>query len=353
MSVRSIEIKSGQKDYQVSFYNDMSQMMRNLLSSIEDARVVLDKNVFELYSTLFNQELVGRQFYLMEATEEEKTLTGAEKFLTWLQQTKATKKTELIAVGGGIIQDIVTFSASVYYRGLKWHLVPTTLLSMADSCIGAKSGLNLNEYKNQIGNFYSPASISICSGFTSTLKPQDVLSGQGEILKLALIDSLSQYEDYKKKMSTSLEDIQVLNELISQSLMTKKRIIEEDEYESDLRRVLNYGHTFGHAIESIVHHEVPHGVAVAYGIDIVNFIALKKGKMSETLYQNIHDFIFEKYPPFPKQVTAESLFEYAKKDKKVIGDTVNLALLDEEKGMFVDPQTFNGDLKGWLNDYLA
>lgn len=277
MSVNEkINIRSGQGSYDVCFYNQLSGLLKEAIFDKADIRVVIDRNVYDLYKSQFDERLDNSSIYLLDANEEEKSLQGAEKLLTWFQETKSTKATEVIAIGGGITQDIVTFSSSIYYRGIKWHLVPTTLLSMADSCIGAKSGLNLNQYKNQIGNFYSPSSIHISSEFCSTLTKEDLLSGHGEILKLAIINSVEQYEKYRKDFESGDMSTQVINYWIKESLETKKKIIEEDEYESDLRRVLNYGHSFGHAIESVKKNTVPHGIAVAVGIDIVNYISMKK-----------------------------------------------------------------------------
>jgi len=219
--------------------------------------------------------------------------------LTFLQQHDCNKQSVVIAVGGGILQDIVAFAAHVYYRGLKWHFVPTTLLSMADSCIGAKSSINFNGFKNQLGSFHSPARVYIVDQFVRTLSDDEVRSGYGEIFKLFLIGSRDLFGRLKEAVAQDGFRNPSLPEFIYESLRVKQAIIEVDEYETGPRRILNYGHTFGHALEGLTHYEVPHGLAVVWGLDLVNWLAHRAGLLSREDFDDIHEFAARYFRPPP------------------------------------------------------
>ena len=354
MSIKpsTILIKSQQADYEVIFVESMNDAMSSL-AKIPDSRILIDRNVAHLYAKYLGPLLEARPHLLIDATEEEKTLAGVERVVTWLQETGANAKSQLVAVGGGIVQDIAAFAAKIYYRSIRWHFVPTTLLSMADSCIGAKCGINLNKFKNQLGAFHAPQSVIVCALFCDTLKEGDMLSGHGEILKLALTDSAANYEYYTDIMKNKGLRSDATLGLIFRSLQTKKVIIEADEYESDLRRVLNYGHSFGHALEAITNNAISHGIGVAYGMDIVNYISYKKGLLEFSIFEQIHLFIASHFSArWPTPVSAKELVDAAKKDKKVDGASINLALLTGFGKLRVVPTVFDQELISHLTEYL-
>ena len=158
--------------------------------------------------------------------------------------------------------------------------------------------------------------------------------------------------EFRKKdfLENGIRSKNLLN-WIYNSLLTKKKVIEEDEYETDLRRVMNYGHTFGHAIEAITDHAIPHGTAVAFGIDIVNYFSLKYGLISRDLFLEMHQFIKEAYPQLPS-LESTQLMEVAKTDKKVVDNAVNFALLDQEEGLIIRKSNFDDEMKAILDEYL-
>ena len=169
----------------------------------------------------------------------------------------------LIVIGGGIVQDIGAFTAKVYKRGINWVFVPTTLLSQCDSCIGGKTALNHLNYKNQLALFSAPNKVIIDTEFLNTLQPQDITSGYGEIVKLFLTGGswyVDQFDEFTRE------------EAIFHALSIKKAVVECDEFEDNERKSLNYGHSFGHVIESMTDYAIPHGTAVMLGIDIINKI---------------------------------------------------------------------------------
>jgi len=344
-------IKSGDGEYPVHFFDSLEAVLHQL-ESIQNTYFIVDRKVYHLYPQLV-QYLTNKTFLLLDATEEEKSWEGTGKVLKWYQENNITKANHIVAIGGGIIQDITCFSASVYYRGLSWSFVPTTVLSMSDSCIGAKCAVNFNGYKNQVGTFHSPKSVYICSEFATTLEQKDILSGYGEILKLAITGNKDLY--LKLVQDLASEDLRgkILNDLIKATLAVKKSIIEIDEYETNLRRILNYGHTLGHSLESLSDYAVPHGLAVAWGMDIINFISWKRGHLSETHFREIHGLI-KKYFSFSleKMISAEALLNGARRDKKASGNAVNLILLSDFGKLEIVKINFDQDLTNQVETYL-
>ena len=200
---------------------------------------------------------------------------------------------------------------------------------MCDSCIGGKCGINLGQYKNQIGVFYPPKKIYIDVNFLKTLQYSDYLNGWGEILKF----SLTRYPDFYEQVRNVKQYIPCENiaYFIYRGLSVKKEIIEEDEFESDLRRILNYGHTFGHALEAYTSNEIPHGEGVIWGIDVVNYIAAREGLISFDYYKEIKSLIKSAF--IKNQIVVDNpdrLFDIIKTDKKVHGNTISFAMLNNK-----------------------
>jgi 3-dehydroquinate synthase len=352
-AMQSLLIHSRQDDYQVHFIGDLKDIIDRLLS-IPRSVLLIDRSVAELYKHELDLLLSSIPTLMLSASEEEKTLVGVQKILNFFQHCNCNKQSNIIAVGGGIIQDLTAFSCHLYYRGLKWFFVPTTLLSMTDSCIGAKSGINFNAFKNQLGAFHAPAEIFIYHQFINTLSDLDVQSGYGEILKLCLTGSPNLF----RQLEISLDDAKCFRkadvaELIYESLKIKKEIIEIDEYETDLRRILNYGHTFGHSLETVTQYEIPHGTAVAWGIDLVNYISLRLGLLNRETYTQIHEFI-EKHFIFScaNKISVDEVINAAKRDKKVTKNFLNLAILEKIGKITIIPVAFDSLLTEAVEEYM-
>ena len=207
--------------------------------------------------------------FRVKATESCKTLDSVARMIEALRDHGATRETHLWAVGGGIIQDVSTFFASVYMRGIQWTYVPTTLLGMVDSCIGGKSSLNVGPYKNIAGNFYPPHAIIVNPLFCRTLSRIQLIDGLCEAVKICFAGGDASFQQYRHlffdSVSSPLSDSQ-LSMLIQLSLETKKTVIEQDEFDQGPRLMLNFGHTFGHALEGATRYQITHGVAVGLGI---------------------------------------------------------------------------------------
>jgi 3-dehydroquinate synthase len=204
----------------------------------------------------------------VEADEEKKTLSTVESLILQLSVAGMTKGDRLVVVGGGYLQDIGTLVASLYMRGVNWNYFPTTLAAMGDSCIGGKSSINVMSVKNLVGNFYPPSEIFIDTSFVSSLPKLEKVAGLAEIMKICYARETKVFMDSLSLINAwdTTDSLLPLNKLILLSLESKKYFIEEDEFDTGIRKLLNFGHSFGHAIESASNFAIPHGVAVLIGM---------------------------------------------------------------------------------------
>lgn len=242
--------------------------------------MLIDAKVYDIYFK--DKGFDEKRIFKIEATEENKTLQSVERVLKFLQENNFSKGETLIVVGGGITQDIGAFAGAVYKRGIPWILLPTTLLSMCDSCIGGKTGINYLKVKNQLALFSSPRKIIICPSFINTLDKREIKSGLGEILKLFITGGNNLLEFFKQNVKgAKVKDFSSYKQLILGALGVKKQIIEADEFELNLRKSLNYGHTLGHAVEVLSNYEIPHGQAVSLGMIIADKLSAENGLLPE------------------------------------------------------------------------
>jgi 3-dehydroquinate synthase len=312
-----IKIKSYNKIYNVHYTNDTNDTLEKLLSSIikNNDFIFVDKNIYNFHTNAFH----NKQYYVFEAIEEHKTMDYVLQIVDKLIDIKFTKKNKLIVIGGGITQDVGGFAATIFKRGIDWIFIPTTLLSMTDSAIGGKVCINRNS-KNILSLFNAPSNVYISDCFLQTLNDDDIISGLGEALKLSLIGGEHFYNDFIEnyKKNNYLQMIKI-------SMCVKKIIIEYDELEKYERKVLNYGHTFGHALESITNYFIPHGIAVLIGMYIINVL------FYEDKYENVNKFILELIPKkfLKKEIHFDSFIEHVLNDKKNDGDKICFILLEE------------------------
>lgn len=343
----TINIKSSLYDYTVDFTDDFSE---NLKVFSETTAYVIDQNVYNLYKDRFST-IDMKKVYMMEAVEHKKNMDTVMDIISFFQGLGLRKNWKVVCFGGGITQDVTTIASNLYLRNVDWYFFPTTLLSMCDSCIGGKCGINFAHAKNQIGVFYPPKKIFIDVRFIDTLSHGDYLNGWGELLKFALTSDPKFYDEVKEEKT--LIPCERIAYYIHKGLFVKKQVIEEDEFESDLRRVLNYGHTFGHALEAYTDNRIPHGQGVIWGIDVVNYIAWKEGLISEDYYLDIKSLIKREF--LTKEVVVEEpekLFDIIKTDKKVKGNTMSFAMLNAPSHLIVYPMQIDDKLKSLFLDYL-
>ena len=249
-----------------------------IASTSHDYRVFLDSEIdsFDfpesaiiIADDFFREKLsnVKIRKIFVEAIEEKKSLEMCTEILGKMQEFGATKETKLIAVGGGIIQDITTLVASLYMRGIDWIYFPTTKMSQLDSCIGGKSSINLQGKKNIVGNIYPPLEIHIDYSFDISLSKSALVAGYLEAIKISFAHGSEGFSHHLKLTNSyrSLGDIPNL-ELNSLVLSQKAHFVQEDEFDKGIRQNLNFGHTFGHALESSSSYAIHHGIAIGIGM---------------------------------------------------------------------------------------
>jgi len=225
----------------------------------------------------FSEELsaAGRTAILVPANEGSKSLDAIPEMVIALRRQGANRQTSLVALGGGIVQDVAAFIASVYMRGLKWTYFPTTLLSMADSCIGGKSSINVGPYKNLVGTFHPPQSVIIDPMLSLTLSDEKRIGGLIEAVKICYCRGAHTFQEYMGLGPQASMPVEKVEKILTCSLLAKKWFIEIDEFDQAERLLLNFGHTFGHAIEGASHFKIEHGVGVGIGI----LCAIELGKL--------------------------------------------------------------------------
>lgn len=342
-----IDIKSKLYDYSVEFTDDFSSVLEKITDTVV---YIIDKNVYQLYRDRFSKA-AAEKIYLMDAVEHKKNMETVMDIIRFMQSLGVRKNWKVICFGGGITQDVTTVACNLFLRNIDWYFFPTTLLAMSDSCIGGKCGINYGEYKNQIGVFYPPKKIYIDTCFIDTLSHMDYLNGWGEIIKFSLTREKSFFEQLKKE--AQYFPCNNIGEYIQKGLATKKEIIEEDEFESDLRRILNYGHTFGHALEAYTDNEIPHGKGVIWGMDVVNYFAWQEGLIEENYYLEIKKLIKDFFLTEEVMVSEpDKLFEIIKTDKKVRGNMLSFAMLDAPSHLIVYPMKIDDNLKKMFVKYL-
>lgn len=330
MSVKTLTIKSIFGRYKVLFDEQLSAFVPYMEDP--NAVFIIDMKVYRLYSHLFHQ-LSQDRLIRIRATERNKSYSYIGKIYERITCSKAKRSLTLIGIGGGIIQDISGFIASTLYRGVNWIFVPTTLLAMADSCIGAKTSLNIGGYKNLIGSFYAPRKVILSTMFLSTLSRKDFNSGMGEIVKLFLIDGENSVTYFSKvsKLNNNNYRKNILP-LIVKSLEIKKGFIEKDEFDKGVRNDLNFGHCIGHAIESVSNYRIPHGQAVTLGIIWANIISVRIGILNEASSESLFRYLLIPLITIRKDITGLNpinIVHAMKKDKKREGEKLTIILLKE------------------------
>ena len=261
--------------------------------------------------------------------EENKNIETCKKLWTELSSKGADRNSILINLGGGVISDIGGFVASTFKRGIRYLNIPTTLLAMVDASIGGKVGVDLNNLKNQIGLFANPQVVFIIPEFLDTLPKRFILSGFAEIIKHAVIYDKSYWEELSNKCFDEIED---WKDIIDWSVEVKNYYITEDPMDTGFRKVLNFGHTVGHAFEtySLYYDDDPllHGEAVAIGMICESYISYKVTGLEKVQLEEIAAYITKCYEPyFLESDSIDMLLDFMKHDKKKLGNQMNLTLL--------------------------
>lgn len=290
--------------------------------------------------------LAGDRLLPVEATEHNKTIETCAGLIAELRRMGVSRKDVATAVGGGIVQDLTTFTTSVYMRGIDWVYFPTTLLGMVDSCIGGKSAINVAGYKNLAGNFHPPKRIHIDPTFVASLAPDQRAGGLLEAAKICFARGDEALDAFLDAAARARTDPAALTAAIRTSLLSKKWFIEVDEFDRNERLLLNFGHTFGHALESAVDFRINHGVAVGVGMMAAFAFARSQGLIGpagETRIARLRDYTtgllltVDGLEETLRDASAERFLAAFASDKKHLRDAYVMVLPDAE-GRLSRPQ---------------
>lgn len=311
--------------------------------------VIIDDNVIRLHDVKLDTPHVR-----ISANETAKEYSSVTDLFESMLSYRINRKSRILAVGGGVVQDIVTFAASLFFRGIVWDFLPTTLLAMGDSCIGGKSSINFKSTKNVLGNFYPPEKVFIHVDFLRTLNESNLKSGIGELYHYAFLSKSEDFEWYNHILSKGYNELKLsqLRSLIIKTLFIKKEIIEEDEFDKGRRLFNNWGHTIGHAIEAISKFKVPHGQAVLAGIllelKLLELINNKSYHQSISIVERLNsEYGYNPLPSF----TGNELFEIIMKDKKNLPGkiaVVNVLDIERIELQYLDEHEYSKYLKSIL-----
>ena len=339
-----INVKSKIKDYSVNFVS-LSEIHKLIGEDYHLA--VVDKNVANYFPKFNLGDVI-----VLDTDEDLKSWRGLEKIFDEFAAKKVNTQTKLIVIGGGVLQDAVGFCASVYCRGIEYYLVPTTLLSQIDSCVGGKTSINYGSRKNILGTFYPPKEILICEDWLYSLNKENFCSGLGELFKFDILRNKIQ----ESKVDELISGNENVLHHIYESLKYKISILEIDEFDKKERKYLNFGHTFGHALEITSNYKLSHGYAVVIGclialkisVDLFDYnkedfalaLNLAKNILKNTI--NIEENWFD----------YDSLMECVKSDKKNTG-CLNMVLLKDNNPVIQKIDDYSIIKEALVNVYEA
>lgn len=346
-----LRIKSHKGEYEVHFDEDSLETLNSEVSS--QMHFIIDEKVARLYGEVIPAVLNSPSVLTIEASESAKSLEQFPAYVEHLVRCGVRRGDQLVAIGGGVIQDIVCFLASTLLRGLDWQFYPTTLLAQADSCIGSKSSINVGATKNILGTFTPPKRIRITTRVLETLSENEIRSGIGEMLKVHVIDGPESFNQIAAAYTELLNDREVLFRYIARSLEIKKGFVELDEFDQGPRNVMNYGHSFGHAIESATEFGIPHGIAITIGADMANYAAVGLGVTNQEHFDRMHPTLARNYEPYRDYpIPLEPFLKAISKDKKNKGDQLSLILPDEKGRVGKDLYPNDDQFHAICSDYF-
>lgn len=273
--------------------------------------IITDSGVPKEYAKIVQKQCLEGYIYTFNMGEENKCFETYKDILTYLIDKSFTRSDVIVAVGGGVVGDLSGFVASTYMRGIDFYNIPTTLLSQLDSSIGGKTAIDFNGVKNIIGAFYQPKKVLIDSNTLLTLNERLLCAGLAESIKMAATFNKYLFELIKNS-NNLMDDI---DEIILESLKIKKFVVENDPYEKNLRRVLNFGHTIGHGIESCLNGQLYHGECVALGMLYFSSKNVKNELIEVLTKYNL---------PTSYEFDKELAIKYITLDKKSVGDHINI-----------------------------
>ncbi len=352
-----VKIKETDKSYPIYIdSSEISELTRKLEKYISGRKVfvVISEKVNKLYGKILNIPAV--ETFVLKDGEKEKNFKNYKKITERMLKNQLSRKDILLAVGGGVVGDMAGFAASTYMRGIDFIQIPTTLLACVDSSVGGKTGIDTDYGKNLVGAFYQPKAVFININFLKTLDTKQFKTGLGEVVKYSFIEKSCKPEleiNLFNFLSENFEkinnkDIRTLEKLVEYCVTLKIAVVEQDEKEGSLRKILNFGHTYGHAIEKITNYKkYTHGEAVVEGMRFAFKLAVEKG-LIEKNYKFLADDVINKFKFTPvKKFNMKKITEIMKSDKKASNGKITFVLPTD----YQEVKTFDFDEDFFL-DYI-
>lgn len=341
---------SASKEYDVIIGQGLLDQCGELVKKsvkADTVALVAGSNVFPLYGEKVTASLEKAGFrvvsHVIPAGEEYKSLSTFTEIIEFFAQNHLTRSDAAIALGGGVTGDMTGFASACYRRGIDYVQIPTTLLAAVDSSVGGKTAVDLPEGKNLVGAFHQP-SLVICDTDTFSTLPEDIFTeGCGEVIKYGLLaDSEFFYELFDNDIKDNIEDV------ITKCVSMKRDIVNEDEFDTGKRALLNLGHTFGHAVEALSRYQMLHGCAVAIGMMMVTRAAVYKGMCSRDAYEELKQLLEKNGLPTETNFTAEDILRVTLSDKKIKGKGCDL-IVPEDVGKCVIHNVPVDSLYEWIS----
>lgn len=337
------------KDYNIYIGNglldDVGERIKNELG-VCSAAVITDDNVNALYADRVIASLEKSGFrcvkFVFPHGEESKSIAVYSEILSFLAENHITRTDMLISLGGGIPGDMGGFAAATFLRGIKFVQIPTTLLSAVDSSVGGKTAVNLPSGKNLVGSFYQPDMVICDYSALDTLPDEIFADGCAEVIKYGAIMDRAFFEFLRN--NDIKENIEYV---ITRCVEMKRDIVNEDEKETGIRAILNFGHTIGHAIEINSNFEISHGSAVAIGMIIASKGAYKMGYCDTDISEEIKEILIKNNLPVSCSFTAEALYEVSCSDKKRSGNSIKL-IIPEKMGNCIGKKIPTEQMLGFI-----
>ena len=317
----------------VDYYFNGSMEQLSAIADSNSTVLITDENVFAAHSAKFN----GWKTIVMKAGEAHKIQATVDDVIRQLIQLGADRKSTLVGVGGGVVTDITGYVAGIYMRGIRFGLVPTSLLAMVDAAIGGKNGIDVGVYKNMVGLIRQPAFLLFDTSFLKTLPKAEWQNGLAEIIKHACIKDAVMFRHLQKhKLSDFQKSPKLLSALIEQNVLIKTKVVVGDEFEQGERKLLNFGHTLGHAIENM--YDLSHGQAISIGM---TYAAVMSQQLKHFTGAELVVKVLEQYGlPTLAKFNTKKAFKILLMDKKKDNVSINYILLEKIGKGVVQPLLF-------------
>lgn len=284
--------------------------------------LITDENVFAAHQNKFR----GWKIIIIKAGEEFKNQVTVDSVIQQLIEMEADRKTTLVGIGGGVVTDITGYVASIYMRGIPFGFIPSSLLAMVDASIGGKNGIDVGFYKNMIGIIRQPSFLLFDSSLLQTLPENEWRNGFAEIIKHASIKDAAMFKQLEdQKLSLYQKKKNELNGLIQRNVLLKTRVVQQDEFEKGDRKLLNFGHTLGHALEN--QYELSHGEAISIGMGFASTLSQKINGFKKV--DRVAELLNKYGLPTSMQFDKEKVVNILKMDKKRTKDSINFILLEK------------------------